>query len=110
MHLDQIPPSSARVGYGELGRGGRLGYEDKAVALQGRGYEHALSTHPPARLRFDLGGRFRRFRSRVAINDDVPAGRSHADFAVLADGRRVAGASFVLAGQPPRELAADVTG
>jgi predicted O-methyltransferase YrrM len=39
----------------------------------------------------------------------VPRGRSHADFVVLADGRPIATANFVVAGQDPRLLCADIT-
>lgn len=110
MHLDACPLLSAQVGYGALGRGGSLGYENKQVRVRGRGYPHALSAHPPARLRFDLGGRFAGFTCQVALNDDVPPGAAHADFSVLADGREAAVELFVRAGEPPRPLAADITG
>jgi predicted O-methyltransferase YrrM len=110
MFLDSLTPVDAQVGYGELGRGGRLGYEGKAVSVGRRGYEHALSTHPPARIVFDLGGRFDWFRARVALNDDVPRGASHADFVVEADGRTVAASRRVTAGEPPRLLDASVAG
>jgi predicted O-methyltransferase YrrM len=59
---------------------------------------------------YHLGGRATRFRSAVAINDDVGAGSSHADFVVYADGRQAAAAHEVVAGEPARELVADVTG
>jgi hypothetical protein len=73
-------------------------------------YTHAFSAHPPARLLFQLNGRFRGFRCSVALNDDVPIGRSHANFVVLADGRQVAEANFIAAGEVPRPLCADITG
>ena len=110
MRLDELTTSHIRVGYGEVGLRGSLGYENKSVTIRGRAYASAISTHPPARVAFGLDGRFSHFRCAVVINDDVPAGRSHADFFVLADGRRVAHAPHVLAGQPPLELVADVTG
>jgi predicted O-methyltransferase YrrM len=110
MHLDAFPPLEVRVGYGQLGLRGSLGYEGKRVSVQGQPYKHALSTHPPARLRFHLGGRFASFRCRVALNDDVRADLSHADFAVIADGRQVASATQVMAGEAPRALSADIVG
>jgi predicted O-methyltransferase YrrM len=109
LFLDTVSPRWATVGYGGLGRQGSLGYEDKQVTAGGRTWESALSTHPPSRLVFDLEGRFARFHCQVAINDDVPAGASEADFSVLADGRRVA-AVRVVAGEPPRVLTSDVHG
>jgi predicted O-methyltransferase YrrM len=109
MYLDTIAPLTAQVGYGALGAGGSLGYEGKRVLVQGRAFEHALSTHPPARLRFDLGGRYRDFRCQVALNDDVAGRASEAEFMVSADGRPVAQAR-VGAGLPPQLLRADLRG
>jgi len=109
LFLDAAPARSAVVGYGALGRNGSLGYEDKRVEVAGRAYDSALSAHPPSRLVFDLDGRFGRFICDAALNGDVPAGRSHADFSVHVDGRRAA-AVRVAAGEPPRPLSADVSG
>ena len=110
LHLDTLPPATSSVGYGELGTGGSLGYEGKTVTVKGRSYPHALSTHPPARIRWELDGEWKSFRCQVALNGDVPAGRSHATFQVYADGRLVAAAHRVMAGAAPRALAADVSG
>ncbi len=109
-YLDALTLLQAQVGYGELGVGGSLGYEGKHIVVGRQTYHHALSTHPPARLLFKLDGRFGGFRCQVALNDDVPAGRSHADFSVLADGRRVAAATYVVAGESPRTLQGDISG
>lgn len=110
LPLSDLTPAEYRVGYGDLGTGGSLGYEGKRVTVQDRAWPNALSTHPPARVRFELEGGWRSFRCQVALNGDVAAGRSHADFEVLADGRRVACAYRVAAGAAPRALAADVSG
>jgi hypothetical protein len=108
--LDDLTPLQSRVGYGRLGTGGALGYESKDVTVGGRRYASALSTHPPARVLYFLGGAATRFRCRVAINGDVPRGRGKADFTVVADGRVVADVRRVAGGEPPRPLEADVTG
>jgi predicted O-methyltransferase YrrM len=110
IYLDTLPPADVRVGYGALGLRGELGYEGRPVSVGRKAYAHALSTHPPARLLFELGGRFEWFSAEVALNDDVPRGASHADFVVTADGRAVASAPRVTAGEPPRRLAASVAG
>jgi predicted O-methyltransferase YrrM len=110
MYLDALKLLSAQVGYGSAGLNGALGYEDKRVVVKGTHYAHALSAHAPSRLVFELGRRFAGFRCHVALNDDVPAGRTHADFALLADGRQVALESYVRAGDPPRAMSADVAG
>lgn len=109
MYLDTITPAQVSVGYGQLGTRGGLGYEGKQVRVQGRAYPHSLSTHPPARLLYQLGGRFAAFRCQVALNDDAAGQATHADFVVRADGRQVA-LVHVTAGEPPRDLAADLAG
>jgi len=110
MYLDTLAPIRANIGYGQLGTGGSLGYEGKSVQVKRQHYRHAFSTHPPARLIFNLGGRFSRFSCQVALNDDVPSGASHADFSLLADGRQVAAATHVVAGASPRTIQANIAG
>ena len=109
-YLDALEPVYTRVGYGSLGTGGALGYEGRAVSVDGSRFDHALSTHPPARLVYDLGGAFRRFHCRVALSDEVPDGCSYADFSVRADGREVALVPGVWAGAGSVELSVDVEG
>ena len=110
MYLDSLAPIHSHVGYGSLGTHGELGYENKAVAVQRQSFAHALGTHPPARLVYSLDGRYSGFRCHVSLNDDVPAGVSHADFRVIADGRQVALAAHVRAGAGPLPLEADIRG
>jgi predicted O-methyltransferase YrrM len=110
INLDTLTPVAVQVGYGDFGVRGELGYERKRVSVGGRAVANVLSTHPPARLLYRLGQRCSSFRCHVALNDDVPAGRSHAHFSVLADGRLVAHEAYVQAGDPPRPLSADVRG
>jgi hypothetical protein len=110
MYLDTISPHQIQVGYGQLGLGGSLGYENKPVVVLAQRYEHALSAHAPARLLFRLGGRYRSFHCHVALNDDVGAGTSHADFILRADGQLAACEPYVVAGEAPRLLRADIAG
>jgi len=108
--LDALPIREAAVGHGALGLHGELGYEGRRAVAGGRPWSHALGAHPPSRLAFAVDGRYGRLRCSVAIHDDVPAGRTHADFLVYGDGRALAVAPRVEAGAPPRELAADLRG
>jgi hypothetical protein len=108
--LDDLEPLSAEVGWGGLGRHGELGYEDGVVAVGGQRYRSALSTHPPARVRFAVPDGALRFRGAVAINDDADGTRAHACFTVLVDGRVVAEAVHVGAGSEPVPLEAAVGG
>ncbi len=110
MYLCNFTPLVAEVGYGGLGVNGELGYENLRVSVGGKSYEHALSTHGPARLLFELDGRYASFNCQVALNDDVPAGASNATFVVLADGREVASELFVWAGTPPRTISVNING
>lgn len=110
IFLDTLEPQVCQIGYGRLGLGGNLGYEERQVIVQGQAYVHALSSHPPARLLYYLGGQYDEFHCQVAINGDVPVSATHADFTVRADGRVVASAQRVLAGAAPRPLSAAITG
>jgi NPCBM/NEW2 domain len=110
MHLDSLKLVTAHVGYGNLGLNGSLGYENKAVVVMNQPYRHSVSAHAPARVTFALDGRFATFRCHVALNDDVPASRSHASFFVVADGTQVACAPHVVAGSAPRALTANIAG
>src|SRR5215813_7925396 len=110
VFLDSLLMLEAQVGYGDVGMHGTLGYEGKKVSVRQRQYDHSLSTHPPARLRYRVDRGFARFYCQVALNDDVPPGASHADFIVTADGHEVAIEPYVRAGEPPRMLRADISG
>jgi predicted O-methyltransferase YrrM len=105
-----LPIDEAVVGYGALGKGGDLGYEGGRVSVGGQPSSLALSAHAPSRLAFSIGGKFATFRCGAAINDDVPAGRSRANFWVFGDGRALAQALRVTAGEPVRHIRADVRG
>lgn len=109
-YLDALEPVYAKVGYGSLGTLGRLGYEDGVVQVRGARFGHALSTHPPARLVYDLGGAFARFHCWVGLSDEVPAGCSYADFSVRGDGRELALVPSVWSGAGAVELSVDVAG
>jgi hypothetical protein len=52
MYLDSVKLLQKQVGYGDVGMFGNLGYEGGNVTVRKQPYQHALSTHPPARLRF----------------------------------------------------------
>lgn len=110
MYLDSVKLLQMHVGYGDLGMYGSLGYEGRQVWVRNQHFQHAFSTHPPARLRFHVDGKFASFACQVALNDDVAAGVSHADFSVIADGREVANEPYVQSGEPPRPLVADISG
>jgi hypothetical protein len=110
VYLDELRMLRADVGYGALGLRGDLGYEGSRVVVGGRRYERTVSAHAPSSVVFQLDRRFSAFECLVALNDDVPFRASYADFSVVADGRTVAVAPNVGAGERARHIAADVTG
>jgi hypothetical protein len=110
LFLDQCRPVAANVGYGELGLHGTLGYEGKHVTANGGPHPHAISAHGPSSVVFRLEEGFRSFLCRVALNGDVQHDRAHAHFVVRADGRQVACAPYVRAGEAPRLIAAAIDG
>jgi len=73
--LSDMKPAEVKVGYGSFGRAGNLGYEGRRIVVDGVHSPHGISTHPPsrgkARVVYELGKRFGRFRTRVALNDSV---------------------------------------
>lgn len=110
MFLADTEHRQAEVAWGEVGLHGDLGYEHRRVSVAGRNFAHAISAHAPSRIAFDLGGRFRRFRTRVAINEDAAHEATHANFFVIADGLEVAAVPFVTPDEPSRAVEADITG
>ncbi len=110
VSLDELEPLQVAVGYGFLGRRGELGYDGATVRVGGRAFASALSTHPPARVRFAVPNGCRRFRSHVAINDDAVGTATDATFTVLADGCIVAEVGPVCAGDALVPLEANIDG
>jgi glycosyltransferase involved in cell wall biosynthesis len=110
INLDAAPCLTAKAGYGSLGLHGQLGYEHKLVRVQGQFDPHAISLHPPAHAVFQLRKKYARFTCEVALNDDVPPGRSWADFSVRGDGRLLTVTAHVVAGDAPRSIEVDVRG
>ena len=108
--LDHCDLTDAKVGYGELGRDGRLGYESKRVEINGEFRIHSLSAHAPSSMKFAMDGRYTHFCCQVALNDDVPIEATTADFFVFADKRLVASALNIGSGNVPRQIAADIRG
>jgi predicted O-methyltransferase YrrM len=99
MYLDELTIISTETGYGDVGLRGELGYEGKRVSVGSRPLEHAISAHPPARLRFALPGGRLKFSCSVGLNDDVPPGLTQADFTVRVDGFEVASLIAVQPGE-----------
>lgn len=77
--LDDMKETSFEAAYGSLGKHGNTAFPPDAVQkfrLRGVLIPHALGFTPgtksPGFVRYDLGGRFNRFRATVALNRAVP--------------------------------------
>jgi hypothetical protein len=57
--LSELHEASARVGYGRLGKGSRLGFEGIRAKVQGVAYHQVVSMHPPSG--WTAGGAFATF-------------------------------------------------
>ena len=118
VQLDSLDEVASVVGFGELGKGGELGYESKKVKLNGSNVSSALSMHPPANegnddededaeggdagerkdsfayATYKVDKAFQTFTGSVAINGDVDAEKlaskgSPTTFVILADGQPI---------------------
>lgn len=110
VYLDQLTLIEQAVGYGSLGTQGALGYDGRKVSVQGHQYTHTFSAHAPSRLVLECHGHFNEFHCKVALNDDVAMKGTAADFLLYADDRIVGAVPLVRAGDPPRELTANISG
>jgi len=108
--IDQFPVLDWFASYGRLGLLGRLGYENQQVRVHGRVFQHSVSAHAPSEVRFLLPQGDGKLRCEVALNDDVAARRTSADFVVLADNRVLAVEAGVRLGEPVRKLVARLRG
>jgi hypothetical protein len=75
VFLCDLPDRDAVVGWGNLGKGEKLGWRDAAVQVQGVPYRKSVSMHPPkdgiAKVSFAIpkGLGLTHFKARAAIND-----------------------------------------
>jgi serine/threonine-protein kinase len=92
-YLCEMPDHDAVIGYGQLGRHGRLGYpkSDGPITVNGKHSKHGLSTHPgantSAKVWYHLGKQFQTFRTSVALNDDMASSPAPLTFKVFGDGK-----------------------
>ena len=94
-----------------------LAWDGRPITLEGQSYPKGLGIKAPSALDFDLGRRFKHFRSVVAIDYGGPETLSSyrldaewLEFNVYGDGRLLATSGPLYIGRPIAQLAADVTG
>jgi hypothetical protein len=72
-------------------------------------FDRGLGMHPKTTLTYDLGGRYRRFESRVGL-DPATGRRGSADVHVLVDGQKRFAVAGLTLGGSPQAVAIDVGG
>ena len=94
LYLDDLPISDSHVGWGTLGKRGRMGYEapngSDILLFRGNPVKHSLSTHPdhrrPAFAEIELPVEATRFESILLL---AKKSNSPVMFRVLGDGREL---------------------
>ncbi len=94
MYLADHPEKLVINAYGNLGKNGDLGYEDKKVSIKNKKYLHSLSQHAKqgghTRLVYQVGMRFKTLAGSVGINDTAkPKPASAISFKILGDGKEI---------------------
>lgn len=70
--LSQLPTANVFQGWGELQKNRSV--MGRALTVNGKVFEHGLGTHAPARLTYELGGKYRRFQAQVGLDDSELCG------------------------------------
>ena len=65
--LDDLAPTRARQGWGELGAGRSVG--GRSLSIAGRSFTHGLGTHADSELIYPLDGEYTNFSAWVGVDD-----------------------------------------
>lgn len=109
MLLCDLNPISFECVYGELGLGGKIGYEDLLISVRSRYYTNALSFHPHGQVVYDINGDYEYFTAQIGFNDSSFPG-TYCDFLIYADDVLVAAACNIGGNDEPREIFANLNG
>lgn len=69
MYMSRMVPAEKRVGYGNMGVNGYLGYEDKFVTIKGQTYMDSISAHAQSEIVYELDYQYAWLTVGCAIND-----------------------------------------
>jgi hypothetical protein len=90
VYLSDLKEIDPKVGHGQFGKRGDLGYDGKRITVKGVESPHGLSMHPPASgsstVSYRLGKQYLQFRGMAAFDDTV-ANPPPLTFKVLGDGK-----------------------
>jgi alpha-galactosidase len=111
--LSDLPWTSAINGWGPVERdrsnGEQRAGDGRTLTIGGTAYAKGLGTHAASDLTYHLGGTCRSFSVDVGVDDESTAGGS-AVFRIYRDGALLADSGLRTASDPPKRMAADLTG
>ena len=114
--MSELRPVHKSVGYGELGVGSELGYENKKIIVNSGACYHGLSMHPPsngkAYASFELAEDLANSTlfCKVALNDDTENSNSPLTFKVVANGEVIWTSETVQAKKVLKSCELELTG
>jgi hypothetical protein len=104
IFLDAVEPASAAQGHGKLQR--NKSAAEQPLTIAGHSYVRGLGTHAPARIVYNLEGRYRRFQSWAGADGwTTPT----VTFEVRVDGQKKWESGLTTRADPPRWVDVDVT-
>lgn len=105
--LDEVPFTYVTNGYGPVERNTSNGETDagdgQPLSMRGRVYARGLGVHPPALIRYRLGGTCTRFTAQVGVDDEVE-GHGSVFFQVWSDGEKLFDSGVMTGTTPPRQV------
>lgn len=84
MFLKNLNFAYKKLGYGEIGTEGFMGYENLCVSVNGKYHENSISAHPPSKIVYNLNGDYNWLNCELALNDTSDYLAS-ANFLIYAD-------------------------
>ncbi len=105
VYLDRLEPVSASQGWGELKKNKSVW--DRTMCIGSRSYHRGIGTHAPARLVYDLDGKYKTFRG-LAGQDAAANGTI--SFEIQVDGRKRWDSGRMTRHEPAREFSVSVAG
>jgi hypothetical protein len=105
VFLDVLEPVSATQGWGTLQRNRSV--TQRPLSIGGKRYLRGLGTHSPARIAYNLDGKYRRFQAWVGADD---ATHPSITFEVRLDGEKRWESGLLKRAAAARRIDLDVTG
>ncbi|HYG74873.1 MAG TPA: NPCBM/NEW2 domain-containing protein [Planctomycetota bacterium] len=115
VYLADLDEQEVKVGFGEFGKKGDMGYHNWRVEVKNRlYYTNSLSLHPgrgePSHVAYRLGGAFRTLRTEAAMIDHWNTSESPMTFKVLGDGKKLWQSKPIKRHKQPQPCEVDISG